>query len=69
MSWVSLKYRIFGAEMADLSDDETVAKMGHTSMVVRSDVGYPSGLEYKRSYSADKLDASRKNPSATMSSR
>jgi len=27
---------------AHLIDDETVAKMGHPSVVVRSDVGHPS---------------------------
>ena len=30
--------------MTHLSDDETVAKMGHPIVVVRSDVGHPSGL-------------------------
>ena len=29
------------AKMAHLSDDKTVAKMGHPIVVVRSDVGHP----------------------------
>jgi hypothetical protein len=30
------------AKMADFSDDETVAKMGHPAVMVRLDVGHPS---------------------------
>ena len=30
-------------KMAHLSDDETVAKMGHPIVVEQSDVGHPSG--------------------------
>jgi hypothetical protein len=30
--------------MADHSDDETVAKMGHPVVMVRSDVGHPPSL-------------------------
>jgi hypothetical protein len=42
--WRGESIGIFTAvKMAHLSDDETVAKMGHPIVVEQSDVGHPSG--------------------------
>ena len=41
MGWVWSIGIFAAAKMAHLSDDKTVAKMGHPSVVVRSDAGHP----------------------------
>jgi hypothetical protein len=45
------EFRVSGffaaAKMTHLSDDKTVAKMGHPMVAVRSNVGHPSGMTDK----------------------